>query len=227
MIQNASHHLPSELVRFLNRGPTYVLPCQMHLLSTPSTSLDQILTKQIMSLRQQLAKLFIKYPVDLTRRRIFLRDMEKQFVQSFSRPIPAVIEQRVFYEKQLLQSIESQLKSDQLILRRTADENNTYYLGDRDGFERMAQDHLENSHCYEMIGTIDELHSERHHLTVITQSIDLAIETLARKKLIPTDHLKKLQIGGRTNITLPYLYFLPKIHQVLNNLFTEFLYFHN
>jgi len=183
--------------------------------TTPVSSLDQILTKQIMPLRRQLTKLFTKYPVDLTRRCTFEKKIEEQFIESFSQPpIPVAIEQRAFHEKQLLRSIQIQLKSDQLILRRTADNNNTYYLGCRQEFEKMTQDHLDNSHYCEIIGTINELHSEKQYLIEIIQSIDSKIEQLVQKKLIPMDHLKKLQIGKRTNIKLPHLYFLPKTQQV-------------
>jgi hypothetical protein len=189
----------------------------MHLLSTSptTTTLEQILTKQMMPLQEQLTKLFNHYPVIPAYRHRFQRALEQLFIKSFSQPIPSAIEQRAFYEKQLLQSIQSQLKQDQLILRRTADENNCYYLGYLDDFNQMAQDHIENSHCYEMIGIIDELNTEQQHLTKIIQSIDSTIEEFAQKRLIPADRLYKLTMSKRTtNFNLPYLYFLPKINQV-------------
>jgi hypothetical protein len=214
MVQDANHHLSSEHLKFLNRGPTYVLPCQMHLLSTSNLSLDQILAKQIIPLRRQLTKLFTKYPIDLSRRHVFQRDMEQQFVKSFSIPIPSVLEQRVFYEKQMIQSIQYQLKKDQLILRRTADENNTYYLGYVNDFNNMANDYIENRNCFEIIGVINEFNSEQQQLTEIIKSIDLDLDQLERKKLIPMEYLTKLQLRKKTNINLPYLYFLPETHQV-------------
>ena len=210
MIQGTTiHQLTSEQIRFLNRGPTYVVPCQMHTASNLPP--NEILTKQIIPLRQQLTKLFTKYPVDLSLRWNFEKSMQQQFIKSFNVPVPTSIEKRTIYEKQLIGSIHYQLKRDQLILRRTADQYNTYYLGDRHGFNTMAKDYIENKNNFEMIGMIDPVNTEQKQLNDIIKSIDLALDQLEQKKLIPMDYLTKFQIRKETNINLPYLYFLPEI----------------
>ena len=57
-------------------------------------------------LRQQLTKLFTKYKVDLSRRANFEKEIQQQFIRSFSRPIPTELEARSLDEKQLIQSIQ-------------------------------------------------------------------------------------------------------------------------
>ena len=68
MIQDSSvvHHLTYEQIKFLNCEPTYVPPCQIHILSKSSLTLTEIVTKQMAPLRRGLTKLLTKYPVDLS-----------------------------------------------------------------------------------------------------------------------------------------------------------------
>jgi len=212
IVQNAIHHLSYEQLAFLNRGPTYVSPCQMHVSST--ASLDQTLTKQMAPLRRQLTKLFTKYQVDLSRRMNFEPDIQQLFDDSFSLPISSALEERVLYEKQLIKLIRHQIKRDGLILRRTADDNNTYYLGRFNDFNFQANEYIQNSISYEIIKIIDETNTEQQQLVEIIRSIDLALEILHRRKLITEEHLSTLKINKKSNINLPYLYFLPKTHQV-------------
>ena len=136
MIQDSSlvHDLTYEQIKFLNCGPTYVPQCQIHILSKISLTLAEIVTKQMAPLRRGLTKLFTKYPVDLSRRMSFEKEIQQFFNESFVQTISAMIEERVIYEKKLLQSIQYQLKRNRLMLRRTAANNNTYYLGQIDEF---------------------------------------------------------------------------------------------
>ena len=214
MFQYTNHQFSSEQIIFLNRGPTYVPPCQMHILSSSSTiSLDQILTKQIAPLRRQLTRVFTKYPVDLSRRMKFEEETQKLFHRFFSLPIPSQLKERALYEKDLIQSIQKQLRQDQLILRRTADDKNTYYLGQQNDFNFKTNEYLQNSDCFEIIGSIDVNHTEEQHLNEILRSIDSVLNNLLQKKLFTKDHLTKLSVSKRTNMKLPHLYFLPEINQ--------------
>jgi hypothetical protein len=197
---------------FLHRGPSYVPPCQLHLPSA-HRSLDQLLVEQMAPLRRQLTRVFTKYPVDLSRRMNFEREVQHLFQQSFSVAVPPVLKQRVIDENQLMHSIRDQLRDDQLVLRRMANESNTYYVGDIDNFHRQSQQHLQTSNYYELIGPIDDSHSKEHHLKDIVQSIDQDLEKLCQKKLIQQEHLTKLKVSQRTNIELPSLYFLPHLHR--------------
>ncbi|CAF4347390.1 unnamed protein product, partial [Rotaria sordida] len=66
---------------------------------------------------------------------------------------------------------------------------------------------------YELIETINEINTEQQQLEGIIQFIDLQLEILYQRKLIKEDHLIRLSIGKKTNINLPYLYFLPETNE--------------
>ncbi|CAF1486986.1 unnamed protein product [Rotaria sordida] len=209
MIQNVVHNLTFEQIQFLNRGPTYVPPCQLHILSKSSFTLAQLVTKQMVPLRQQLTKLFTKYPVDLSRRMNFDTDIQITFNESFLGPLPPMLEHRAFYEKKLIQSIRYHLNKDRLILRRTADDKNTYYLGRLDELQQKSNEYIENSNSYEFIGIIDENNTEEKYLKEVIQSIGTGLEKLYQRKLINKDYLIKFSIQKKTNVKLPYVDFLP------------------
>ena len=166
-------------------------------------------------LRRQLTALFTKYPVDLARRMNFERELQQVFQSSFSVAVPPALQRRAIHENELVHSMLDRLNNDQLVLRRMADESNTYYMGDIDDFHRRSQAHLQTSNYYELIGTIDDdhHHSKEQHIHDIVQSIDQDLEKLYEKKLIPQEHLAKLKVSQRTKIELPSLYFLPHLHR--------------
>ena len=203
LILDTTHHLSSEQLNFLQRGPTYVSPCQVH--TSSSLTLDQILHQQIAPLRRQLTKVFTKYPVDLCRRMNFEKELQQLFRDSFATPIPQQLEERALYEQQLIRSIRIQLNKDSLILRRTADDKNVYYLGQLNQFNQQTDEYMEQSKYYEMV--------ENQHLPDIVKMMDSELELLCQRKLINKDHLSKLSIGEKTNIQLPSLYFLPEIQE--------------
>ena len=225
MIQNAVHHFSLEQVKFLNRGPTYVPPCQVHLFSSAPTLRDTLL-EQFVPLRKQITQVFAKYSIRIMEQQTFQPIFQDHYVKHLSQPaIPVALQRRAHYEKQLVQSIQLQLKRDHLILRRTADDYNAYYLADVNDFNRMAQDYIDNSQCYELIGTIEpeSNNSEQQHITRIVQSMDTFLKQLVQRNLLPMDSFNKLQLGQRTNFHLPYLYFLPIIQQVIS--IHSFLFF--
>jgi len=186
----------------------------MHLLSKSST-LPQIITKQIMPLRRQLTTLFKEYQVDNAYQNAFRRNMEQEFAKSFTPSIPLALQKRVFYEKELIQSIRHQLAENQLILRRTSDEYNTYYLGDRNEFQAKSLEYMEeNASYYETMGVIDEFNSEEKQMDEIIKNINRTLHQLELKDLISMNHQRELQIRDKTQMKLPYLYFLPEPHQV-------------
>ena len=211
-------NLTIEQLNYLNRGPTYVTPCQVHLSINQTNVIDRLLLKQMAPLRRQLTKFFTKYPIDLGLRMKFEQEIGQLFEKFFSTSIPLVIEQRSIYEQQLLRSIQIQLRKDHLILRRTADNNNTYYLGDENEFNQKINEYMENAMYYELVVNIDDdTNSEQQYLNEIIQSIDSILEELHKKKLINKDNLPKMLASKRTNIHLPYLYFLPIVNMVSNS----------
>ncbi|CAF4200999.1 unnamed protein product [Adineta steineri] len=214
LIQDAIHYLSKKELAFLHRGPTYVSPCHLHDPSSPII-FDLALNKHIAPLQQQLTKLFTKHSVDFTCRLVFEKAIRNQFIRSFSDPIPTSVKVRASNEKKLIRSIQFQLKQNNLILRRTADDQNMYYLGERDEFDRIANEFIDNTLCYECITVIDNQNSnfEQEYLHELIHSINSDLKKLQQNRIIREDHLSKIQIDKKATIRIPHLYFLPEIHQ--------------
>src|ERR1700722_3283816 len=119
------YQLTLEELKFLNRGSTYVPPCQMSISSTSSP--DDTLYRKFTPLRRRFIHLFSEYHVHLAGWMTFETKITKHFNDLFSTSIPTSIRERALYERQLIHSIRSQLKKNNLIVRRTADQNNIYY----------------------------------------------------------------------------------------------------
>ena len=216
MIQHTAHHFSFEQIQLLNRGPTYVVPAQMRLFNTQQV-LDSILIEQFVPLRKQLLSIFTRFSLDLARQQTFRRSLEQQFLQSFSSPVPKHIQQRAKYEQKLLQSIQSKLTYDDLILRRTADDFNTFYLDNYNNFNRLCQNQMESSTYFELVTSldVDNPNAEQQYLTELIVSMDTFLQGLQQKKELHMEYFIKLQLAKKTNLQLPYLYFLPVTHQVV------------
>lgn len=232
MHQNTLNRLSPEQLAFLNRGPSYVPPCQMHSLlsTTTSLSIDQLLRQQMAPLHRQLGSLFNKYPVDPSRRVQFQNELKQCISQSFgtnaiatatlpprSLSITPALRERVLHEKQLVQSIRNEINQQGHILRRTADNQNTYCLRSRKLFNFKAYEHLKTSNCYELIGPVDTMHTtttaeQQPNLNKILRSIDDTLSHLLERKLISKAHHMKFTMSQRRNIKLPSLYFLPEVN---------------
>ena len=188
-------HLSNEQALLLSRGPTYVPSCHMHV--APSTE-EEIWSRQWSLLRQQMTLFFSKYSVSINRKTTFQLAAKTLFQQSFSTPLPTSIEMRAVYEHGVVQSIRRHLKNNPLILRRTADGNNVFYLGRTSEFEAKASDYLTNSNVYQKINAYDE------------QSIDTDLRAMRQNRRINEQHVKRMQVK-RTDVRLPRLYFLPDL----------------
>ena len=220
MYQSTLNRLSPEQLAFLNRGPSYVPPCQMHSLSI---SIDQLLRQQMAPLHRQLASLFTKYPVDLSRQVQFQNELEQCISQSFgstAQPlsIPPALRERVLHEKQLIQSIRNEINQQEHILRRTADNQNTYCLRSRSLFNFKSYEHVKTSNSYELIGPLDttaaaeQQQQQQQNLNKILRSIDDTLTHLLDRKLISKEHHMKFTVSQRKNIKLPSLYFLPEVN---------------
>lgn len=217
MIQQTTHHFSNEEIQFLNRGPTYIVPGQMHLFYTYQT-LETTLTQQLLvPLRKQLLQVFTRLSLDLARQQTFRRAIEQQFINSFSISIPNNIKQYAMHQLTLLQSIQTKLKEDKLILRRTADNYNIFYLDRADHFHQLSQSYIDTNPCFELIGTFDQNipNAEEKFLQNNIQSIHEILDIYHRKKLIHSIYFEKLVLINKPNLKLPYLYFLPISEQVL------------
>ncbi|CAF4938723.1 unnamed protein product, partial [Rotaria socialis] len=229
LIQNSIHRLTIKQIEFLNRGPSYVSPCQIHILSQfTSLSIEELLEKQLLPLQHELTRVFMKYPLLVTRRINFENQLIKIFNESFRQPIPIVCHERILNEKYLLQSIQYQLEHESLILRRTADNQNTYYLGQLNEFEQKSNDYIATSPCYLFVDTINKQRTKQDHLKEILQFIDIQLQIFYDKDLIDRDQLREFSTSKRSNFKLPHLYFLPElndnVHMIVQPRFSSFQY---
>lgn len=190
--------------------------------------MNELMKKQLQPLRQDLTRLFSKYPVNLSRRMNFEQQLTDLFHQSFNQPIPSSLHDRFIHEKHILQSIYNQIKTNQLLLRRTANDQNTYYIGQLNEFEEKSKDFLKQSSCYMFVGQINETMTEQNHIKDIVLFIDNQLKLAFEQKLISKDHLTQLCTSKRTNLKLPHLYFLPEtnddIHMNVQPRFSSFKY---
>ncbi|CAF4818302.1 unnamed protein product, partial [Rotaria magnacalcarata] len=64
--------------------------------------------------------------------------------------------ERAHYEQQLIEQIQNDLKRFNLILRRTRDQQNVFYLGDRKSFEIVSNQFMLETDLFEIDMTIDK-----------------------------------------------------------------------
>ena len=226
-IIDTKHSLTDLQLQLISRGPTYVPPCQMHVLSSSSSSsssssMDEILKKQYAPLKHQLAASFSKYAVNVALQFNIQNQVYDEFLKVFSVSLPASIHQRAQNEHVLVGTIRQSLKENNLILRRTADNMNTFYLGNRTDFERKADNYIRNTNQYEVIYTIANQDNNRQAFrSEMSKSFDYiknALNILKRRKDIDDTLYKRLQTDD-TQVKFSYLYFLPDVSQVRPYLF--------
>jgi hypothetical protein len=125
--------------------------------------------------------------------------------------------ERAIYERKIVQSIRRSLNENNLILRRTADNQNTFYLGNAQDFEAKANDYLAKTDAFEVLITIDEHNPNEWHndLNKIIKSMNFILKIMHIKNALHDDLFNRLHIDA-TNIELPYLYFLPDVSKVRN-----------
>ncbi|CAF1682532.1 unnamed protein product, partial [Adineta ricciae] len=121
-----------------------------------------------------------------------------------------------------------------LILQRTADNWNTFYIGNRKEFDTKANKHMAKSDdIYEFIVSIsdgskgmddddDDLlqqqpppppQDSQYLLSGRIEAINFALEILEKRKALNHDTISKLRIDP-SKVKLPHLYFLPDISKV-------------
>ncbi|CAF1691286.1 unnamed protein product, partial [Adineta ricciae] len=112
-------------------------------------------------LKHQLASLFSKHRLQIALSWGIHRDIHQTFIDLFDIPVPHHVQQRAIDEMTLVRSIQSTLKSDNLILRRTADNQNTFYLASYPDFQAKVNEILsQSSDIYEFIVTIGKKSTE-------------------------------------------------------------------
>ncbi|CAF2243612.1 unnamed protein product, partial [Rotaria magnacalcarata] len=212
LIIDGIHQFSDKELQLLNRGPTYVPPCQISI-SSSDQSIDDVVKKKYAPLKHQLSYLFSKYHINIALSMEIEQKISDQFTDLFSVPIPSNLQQRALYEKHLLQSIRYSLNANNLILRRTADNMNTFYLGNLQEFETKAYDYLSKSDAYKVLLNKDKGNSGQQwqgQLKEMVESMNLLLESLKNHKAINIDLFNRLLVDA-SKVKLPCLYFLPDI----------------
>ncbi|CAF5200620.1 unnamed protein product [Rotaria magnacalcarata] len=109
LIIDAIDQFSEKQLQLLNRGPTYVPPCQTSILSS-CHSMDDIVQRKYAPLKHQLNSLFSKHHINIALSLEIQQKISDQFTDSFSVPIPSNHHQRALYEDRLILSIRYSLK---------------------------------------------------------------------------------------------------------------------
>ncbi|CAF2806208.1 unnamed protein product [Rotaria sp. Silwood2] len=212
------HPFNDKQLQLLSRGPSYVPPCLIYT-SLSNESMADIVKKQYAPLKHQLNTLFLKNKINLNLQMEIHQKMYNLFKNSFSKSIPSSLSQRAFYEKNLIESIRISLKKHNIILRRTADNMNLFYLGNREEFEKKADRYLLTSEDYDILFDVNDVNNEKPFNVAIQdmiESMNSLLEQLKTHKSITNDLYKQFMVDPK-NIKIPYLYFLPNISTLNEN----------
>lgn len=216
MIIDTKHSLNDKQLKLLYRGPTYVSPCQIHI-SSLCQSTDDALKQQYAPLKHQLAWLVEKYKMDVSLHFRIQNEFYDKFKECFSMTLSPYIEKRARYEMNSVQTIRQSIKTQNLILLRTADNMNTFYLGDSQDFQLKADDCFAKTDNHQVFFTIDEQKNEKQQLKKeiykLNASISNALRILRRRNEIDENLYNRLVLY-QAKIKLSYLYFLPHVSKV-------------
>ncbi|CAF4210878.1 unnamed protein product, partial [Adineta steineri] len=205
----------TEQLKLLNRGPTYVPPCQSYVSLPSFESPDSLIDRtksQYKVLQHELNILFPKYNKNQLESANINKQIKDLYVNMFSTSLTSTIRQRAKYEKELVQSIRIYLKENNLILRRTTDQRNNFYLGNRKDFEDKANQYIMDTYDFEYCQDVDEtnLRQTYKYLNEIVRSINSDIKKMFDSKKGKDNDPMKLHIDF-DQIQLSYLYFLPDV----------------
>ena len=207
IIVHASMHVfYKEHLRLLSRGPTYVPPYQV---------IKQNLEKNYKQLQHDVNVILVKSNVNLVQSIVLQKQIKDLYMKMFSNKIqslPKSIYERVHYEQQLIETIKNDLKRFNLILRRTYDQRNVFYLGDRLLFDRLSQEFMLQTDLFEIDMTIDNenLQVTRDYLTNQIKSMNQEFKTILIDTKKYKDQLNQITVLI-DKVKLPYLYFLPDL----------------
>ncbi|CAF3804954.1 unnamed protein product [Rotaria sp. Silwood1] len=217
IIIDVQHPFNDKQLQLLSRGPSYVPSCLMYT-SLSNESMGDIVKKQYAPLKHQLNNLFLKYKVNLNLHMEIHKKLYDLFKDLFSKSIPSSLSQRALYEKKLIESIRISLKKHNIILRRTADNMNIFYMGNKEEFEKKADRYLLTSEDYDVLFDVNDINNEKPFTLAMKdmiESINALLEQLKIHKAINNDLYKQF-IVDTTHVKIPYLYFLPNLSNKLD-----------
>ena len=208
---DTKHLLGEEQRQLLQRGPTYVPPCQLHLSSSLPSVVD-LVKKQYAPLQHQMASLFSRYNIGIAQQENMKGQIKQEFNAAFSRSVPDTVLGRASREKQCVQSIQTTLKNNDWILRRTADHQNSFYLGQRKHLEEKCNAYMSQTDDYQLIFLVDEetRSQVRQKLIRNIRGLNAELETLHKQKRLMTGAYETLRVNV-DKVSLPHLYFLPEL----------------
>lgn len=215
LIIDAIHPFTDKQLQLLNRGPSYVPPCQL-LSSSLFQPADDLVKKQYALLKRQLNNLFSKCHINIALSMEIQQKIYDQYMKLFSFSIPEDLCRRAIYEKRLVQSIRYILNKNNLILRRTADNMNTFYVGNQQDFITKGNNVLNNNDAYKVALNKTNENNSLQWLTEfkeMIESFNFLLETLKQRKAINTDLFNRLAVDP-TKIILPHADFLPDVSKV-------------
>lgn len=202
----------------LNRGPSYVLPYQSYARLDVDLSIEDLLKRQFSSFKNRLAHIYSKYQINIALSMDFTRQIQQHLKDRFSLTLPNDLCRRARFERTTMTSIRKQLHKQQLVLKRFGNQQNLFYLTDREQYDLATTKAFESLTFYEHILTItnDEAKIELEvDIVEMVHSINQMINTLEHKKCINRDLARRLQLE-KSQIRLAYIYFLPNIHDTVS-----------
>lgn len=217
-VQHLLEHFTTQQLRLLQRGPTYILPYQLHLPAMFSTD-DERLKKQYGPFHQRLVMLLSKYHVPLLQQENLKAELKKEFHTLFSATTNTLPNQkqlqRAIYEDRMVRSIRSILQRHQLFIRRTANDQNTFYIGQQIDFDHATHQYMMTQIDYTIVHTVDRHNQQDVYQKLQNQyrQMNRTFETMMKEKHFTQEIYDRLRINV-DRIHLGYLYFLPELSEV-------------
>jgi hypothetical protein len=172
--------------------------------------LDDVVRKQYLPLKRQVVHLLNKCHVNIVRSMEVEKRINELFQDCFSVVPSTHLAERAIDEGKLVRSIRRSLRKNDLVLRRTADQMNTFYVTDAFMFESKADEYLTNTDAYERLLDLDEHTRGSDEMKEMIDSMNVALETLKTRKALPADVIQTL-LTNPSKVQLPRLCFLPDI----------------
>lgn len=193
----------------LDRGPNYVSPCQMHI--NTSISNETIVQEQMAPLKRQLTQILGYHRIHMARRFQLEREAGKLFENSFQQNIPVDVLERAQQEFNLFQSIRQKLNEQGLIVRRSSNHDNSYYLMDKEKFDDMCSEYLRTNESYLSLVNVIGNQNEQMYRDVIERLVDGIHEKLNafhREKQLNDRQLLKIRVNRSDKMRCVTMYFL-------------------
>lgn len=221
MMATPLHLFTHEQLTLLNRGPSYSSPYQNYLsMINNNINLNEFMEKQFKILKHDLNIFYVKQQINVAKSMFISKEIKDIYSTLFSSALlslPDTLYQRAVYEQKLVKSIQDHLKHYNLILRRTADQCNVFYLDTRADFEEKIHHYMTTTDMFELC----EIINEEHRSNAIHQYLLRILEQFNENIQIHLDDRKKYRsildkiMIDIEQIKMPYLYFLPDISQVI------------